>query len=331
MIRPRAARDRGAVLVTVLVLIAVMSVVAAAILDDVRFGIRRAVNLRLQDQARWYVLGTEALARGAIRLSWEQRPNISTLQSPWARGPQRYPVDGGFLEGVLSDGGNCFNLNSLVQGVAATGTLSVREAALDEYRGLLTAVGVPNNEVISLSNAAADWIDSDRVPRTGGAEDFFYERRDPPGRPANTLMSEVSELRAVAGYGQDLYRTLRPFLCALPTTAASTLNINMLRPDQAVLLVALLDGRLTEDRAADLIASRPASGYARPDDFWSRPVFDDMDLTETTRARVDVQTWYYTLAARVLLQDTYATGSALFRLYPAGRIELVARRHEEDE
>ena len=60
-------REReGMALLTVLLLVAVMSVVAVAILDDVRFSVRRATNLETQSQAQWYAAGAETLARGQI-------------------------------------------------------------------------------------------------------------------------------------------------------------------------------------------------------------------------------------------------------------------------
>ena len=51
---------------TVLLMVSVMSVVAVAILDDVRFSVRRTANVEFQSQAQWYAAGVENLARGQI-------------------------------------------------------------------------------------------------------------------------------------------------------------------------------------------------------------------------------------------------------------------------
>ena len=68
-------RDReGMALLTVLLLVAVMSVVAVAILDDVRFSVRRATNVETQSQAQWYAAGAETLARGQIDRLLRRRP-----------------------------------------------------------------------------------------------------------------------------------------------------------------------------------------------------------------------------------------------------------------
>jgi general secretion pathway protein K len=59
-------KREGMALLTVLLLVAVMSVVAVAVLDDVRFSVRRATNAETQAQAQWYASGAEALARRQI-------------------------------------------------------------------------------------------------------------------------------------------------------------------------------------------------------------------------------------------------------------------------
>ena len=70
--RRRRADREGMALLTVLLLVAVMSVVAVAILDDVRFSVRRAANVEFQSQAQWY-------AAGAENLPWtKKRKNEST-------------------------------------------------------------------------------------------------------------------------------------------------------------------------------------------------------------------------------------------------------------
>ena len=61
--RAKASRHReGMALLTVLLLVAVMSVVAVAVLDDVRFSVRRATNAEGQAQAQMYADGAELLA-----------------------------------------------------------------------------------------------------------------------------------------------------------------------------------------------------------------------------------------------------------------------------
>ena len=55
-------------MLTVLLLVAVLATLAAVVLDDIRFGLRRAANAEAVGQARWYALGAETLAAGQIGL-----------------------------------------------------------------------------------------------------------------------------------------------------------------------------------------------------------------------------------------------------------------------
>src|SRR3546814_2109829 len=54
--------QKGVALLTVLLLVAVMSVLVMGMLDDIRFGLRRTSNAQAMAQAQWYALGAESLA-----------------------------------------------------------------------------------------------------------------------------------------------------------------------------------------------------------------------------------------------------------------------------
>src|SRR3546814_13814786 len=58
--------QKGVALLTVLLLVAVMSVLVMGMLDDIRFGLRRASNAQAMAQAQWYALGAESLAMAQI-------------------------------------------------------------------------------------------------------------------------------------------------------------------------------------------------------------------------------------------------------------------------
>src|SRR3546814_8835933 len=75
--------QKGVALLTVLLLVAVMSVLVMGMLDDIRFGLRRASNAQAMAQAQWYALGAESLAMAQIdRLSTRRsEEHTSELQS----------------------------------------------------------------------------------------------------------------------------------------------------------------------------------------------------------------------------------------------------------
>ena len=103
-------------LLTVLLLVAVMSVVAVVILDDVRFSVRRATNVETQAQLQWYAAGAESLARRQVADLVAADPIRTPLEPRWDGRVFSFPIEEGALQAVVSDGQACFNLNSLVLG-----------------------------------------------------------------------------------------------------------------------------------------------------------------------------------------------------------------------
>jgi len=169
----RSRRDReGMALLTVLLLVAVMSVVAVAILDDVRFSVRRATNVEMQSQAQWYAAGAETLARGQIKQLLAVGPSRTPLEPAWNGRIVNFPVDGGAITATVSDGQACFNLNSLVLGFGED--LVARPQGAAQFRALGRAVGVADSRMQAITDALTDWLDADTIPLPLGAEDGAY-------------------------------------------------------------------------------------------------------------------------------------------------------------
>ncbi|MGO8609408.1 hypothetical protein ACC848_41335, partial [Rhizobium johnstonii] len=81
----------------------------------------------------------------------------------------------------------------------------------------------------------------------GGAEDSAYTGAATSYRTSGTLMTDISELRAVSGVTPEIYTKLRPWLCTLPVAKPSVINVNTLLPEQAPLFAMLLPDTLGVD------------------------------------------------------------------------------------
>src|SRR3546814_14392495 len=90
-------------------------------------------------------------------------------------------------------------------------------------------------------------------------------------RTGGALLAEVTELRAISGFDDAVYRRLRPYVCALPNAALSPINLNALDDDDAVLLTMLTDGEITPEPAQRLLRARPAVGRIGLPAFWPTP------------------------------------------------------------
>ena len=253
----RFDKERGTVLLTTLLIMAVMAAVSVAIMDDIRFAVKRTINVGDYAQADWYVKGAEDFAQSYI--SSQLGPLNSTAKNELFKEPQTFtfPYEGGVMILDVRDGTDCFALGSLV--TSKDGTADTTGGR--QFRNLLIALGWPDNDASNLTAVLTDWIDSDTQRGTNGAEDGDYLRRDPPHRTANTALASVMELRSLEGMTEELYQSIRPYLCARGSGETTKLNINTAEPIDAFLLSAILGGPDHYQTALQIISERPQEGY----------------------------------------------------------------------
>lgn len=325
----RRPEREGMALLTVLLLVAVMSVVAVALLDDVRFSVRRATNAETGGQAQWLASGAELMARDRIRRLMQMDPTRTPLQPEWNGRRLDFPIDNGAISATVSDGQACFNLNSVVLGVGED--LVARPEGAAQFRALGRAVGLPDSRMRAITDALTDWLDADNVALPLGAEDGAYAGLSTPYRTAGVMMAEASELRAVKGVDEDVYRRLRPYVCALPTSQLSPLNVNTLSIEQAPLITMLTLGVVTPQQARAVLARRPRDGWANGEAFWGQPALSNFTPNEGTRAQAVVLTRFFRLRVDVDYGGARAVRTALLEARPDGAVRTVIQRWTPEE
>lgn len=316
-------------LLAVLLLVAAMAALCVAILDDVRFSIRRTTNAEIQAQAQAYAAGAEALAAQEIGRLGAASPDRTPLRPAWNGRSLSFPVEEGEIRATLRDGQACFNINSLVLGQGED--LIAQPAGVAQFVALGVALGESRPRMSAVADAVIDWMDADGEARPGGAEDARYAGRAAGYRTAGVMMAEVSELRAVQGVDAALYARLRPWLCALPTTRLSPLNPNTLAVGQAPLLVAVSQGRLTLAAGKAAIEARPPDGWPDLEAFWAQPALAAAKPDEETRNQMSLVTRYFDLDVDVEIAGNPYRRTALIRLDPDGRAHTVIRRWISEE
>jgi general secretion pathway protein K len=263
------ASERGAALLTVLLLVAVISVLAASALGKLRLSTRLAENGAAMEQARAFAYAAETVATIRVNAILAQDPAETTLAGDWEGTPQPLPIPGGNATLTVTDGGNCFNLNGLVS-ETDIGVFTAQKNQIAVFVRLMKLLDIPGQNAEAIAESTADWIDTDGNALPAGAEDNAYAGKDVPYRPSNTLMTDPSEIRAVAGMTPKIYAVLAPWLCALPIAKPSTINVNTLQPEQASLLAMLYEDHMGLGQARSLLLERPATGYDNFDDYKSR-------------------------------------------------------------
>lgn len=322
------AAQRGVALLTVLLLVAIMTVLLMGMLDDIRFGVHRAGNAHAMAQAQRYAIGAEDVAMAQIRRMDRLGGGRTTLAGGWDGKVMTFPVEHGAISARLYDAGNCFNLNSVVEG--ATEQWQRRELGVRQYLALLDEVGIDGQRAQVLADSLVDWIDSDQARNPLGAEDASYGTRRPAYRTGGTLLAEVTELRAIEGYDAATYARLRPHVCALPENALSPLNPNTLQEEDAPLLAMLTLGAVQGAAARRAIAGRPHAGWTDLAAFWRAPALADAALPAEVKTQPALRTRYFGLDSRIEYDSAQLVLSALIR-NDTGSPRLVARRLTREE
>ena len=239
--------QRGAAIITALLVVALVAITASALLAQQSQALTRTEAGVARAQARAYTDTALHWARGILREDARHDADQKTgdhLGEPWAAGIAALPVEATLVSGTLNDAQGRFNLNNLVRNG------KVDAASVQIFLDLLETLSLPPD----LANAVVDWIDADSdVSSPGGAEDQNYLSRPAPYRAANRALVMVDELAYVQGFDARTLAKLRPFVTALAPVTRINLNTAPIEVVEAVMpelsdaeLRALVKERLTK-------------------------------------------------------------------------------------
>ncbi len=220
-----AVTERGVALITVLFVVAVVTLLAAQMLTLTRTGLARSDWLVRDAQVYQYALGGEQLARQILHSRFRQLRDQGIGISPVPPLLPPYQPELGLIRLQLVDSQGRVNLNNIA------GT-APQQAMVDRFfRHILDRP--------ALVPGLADWIDGDHQPRPGGGEDRDFLNRDIPRRTANRPLAHISEIRAAVPLDPATYGEVQGLLAALEQPTG--LNINSMPPA----LLPLIDPQLS--------------------------------------------------------------------------------------
>ncbi len=293
----RRRKQKGAALLIVLLLAATLSFVALSAMELTTRAAARTINVNARGESLWRAFAVETLILAAVEEIVSDESAVMSLDDPWATDPVEFPFDEGGARVFLTDGGACFNVNSLG---ASYGEGDGEEGG-GEFTRLAGHLGIGEFDAAALAQMIGDWVDDDTNRRPQGSEDEYYTALPSPYRTGNQPMASISELRAVRGVTRELYGTLKPYLCALNSGAPSVINVNMLSERHAPVLAAALGPAVTPQMAADLISARPPGGWTSVDVFLQTAPIGDLDIQSGDRFAVVSR---YLIARAEIVYDT---------------------------
>jgi general secretion pathway protein K len=229
------ARQRGVALIVALLVVALATVLIAALLNRGELANARTRNAIREMQAESYARGLEDYAAHVLMQDFQQNGSSSDSSSDiWAIPLPPTPVPGGQIQATMTDLDGRFNLNNLSNDAAVNPSQGSWATVFDR---LLVALKLDP----SLKQNVLDWMSND-----SSQTDAFYASQAVPYRRGQRIFSHVSELRLVKGFDGDTYAKISPYVSALPVN--TTINVNTAT---VPVIMTMIDG-MTEQTAASI-------------------------------------------------------------------------------
>lgn len=295
--------QRGMALIIGLMLVAMATLVAATLTFNLKLDQRRSLSLLTTQQSRQLALAAESWAAEILR---DDLNNSSTdhLGEEWAMQLPPVPAEGFLVQGLLEDMQGRFNLNNLV---GPDGKVVPEQLA--QFQRLLIALQIDPR----LAGIMGDWIDPDTQGGfPDGAEDDFYTSSDIPYRTPNTYITALTELQAVQGMDDEIFRKLMPYVSALPQ--GTQLNVNTAPPPVLQSLSETMDIFQAESLAAE------AAEEGFPDLQGFQTIVEEEGLQTLT-----LSSDYFRLTVRVTIGTYSLTMYSLLFRDPAGQVRPLLR------
>jgi general secretion pathway protein K len=204
LIRPRHAQHRGIALIIVMLVIAVLSVLAAGFAFSMRVETKLARNAQYEAEMLWLAWSGVELGRYVLgqQLTIPGEQTYTALNQVWAGGPggtnelladiqlEQIPLGAGHITVRIEDLERTFNLNFA--------NAEILERALE-------LVGVDLLDSGTIIAAIEDWRDTDELTRIGGAESDYYLALPRPHWAKDGPIDHLSELLLVRGMTPAIY------------------------------------------------------------------------------------------------------------------------------
>ncbi len=322
-------KQRGVALLVVMLIVAMIALIAANINGRNQISVRRTINLAQYDQAYWYALSAEELAKKVLKQDLEDSDNGEIhLQQYWAQTDVVFPAEYGEIGGNISDMQSCFNINALSMKTTEVENGQPKlPLPAKQFKGLLVALGMDDFSAERLTHTLKDYLDEDTTASIYGAEDAEYESRTVAYRAANTLMNHRSELRAVLGFDQEIYNKLAPYICAIPGYDRQVLNVNTIKVEKAAILAGMFDNKISVGEAESIINQRPADGYDSIDDFWNTGSISSLKGESNISSSFGIKSNYFLLEATTKVDSAVFRLDSVLRVSGKTKVEVLTRQY----
>lgn len=219
-------KQAGVALIAALILMTSIVLVLGNIFYRHQINVAQASLSMHQDQAFLLALSAESWAR---QLLDDDDQKFDHFDEIWAQAIPAMPVDGGLINGCISDLQSRFNINSLLVYKNYTELVSAISGDKSSFAKVWTNL-LRNQEIpydIDRLATVIDWLDANSSTMgSNGAERDIYEGLMPPQMIADSPMVQTSELASVIGYRVAEVQRLMPLMSVLPVLQNKKPNDN---------------------------------------------------------------------------------------------------------
>jgi len=275
--------QQGVALLMALLLVAVVTVLASAILWRVDIWVTQIKVLRDARQAHRLVMGGVDWARSVVYERQRQRVSKDHLGEAWATRVPPIPVAGGEISGQMFDEQSKFNMAWLLAG---------DPYAWGQYERLLQALGLPPSLAGALKSALSGKV-SERIRYMGTAS-----------------------LETLPGYTPEVIEKLGKYITLLPNMN-SKLNVNTAPVE---LIYAIVPG-LSLQQAKEIIDRRAAAPFEYTPDFYTLLTGDVRDKFRTES--ISVRSDFFRVEVHATFEQGRASAVALLRRKPSAWPDIV--------
>lgn len=217
-------KQSGFALLTVLLVVALVSMVASELLYQQEINIKRSGFMIHQSHSLSVSYGFEGWVKKGLKADLENN-QTDHLNEEWAQPLLPVDFEGGLVSGEMRDLQGQLNLNNILE------TDSAKQVFWRSALQRVLQQQLVNNQVIrdfqGFGDVLHDWVDADDEPRDFGAESANYLLQQPAYRAANQPLVMVSELQKLQGLQNltdvEVY-ALTKWLTALPSSTAVNIN-----------------------------------------------------------------------------------------------------------
>ena len=321
--RLQHSRQSGVALLAALILMLAVVMVMGTIFYRHQIDITQAAASVHSDQALLLAMSGENWARQLLSDQEDDRA-VDSFDEDWAQALPMLPVDGGLITGCISDLQGRININSFANYSAQ----SLQQEIDDDKSGLaivwlrlLTQLDL----VADPSRVAqiVDWLDADSsLINSWGAEQADYDGLLSPRVPANSKITDISELAAIKSYQVAEVQLLAPWLSALPQS--TKININTASQP----MINALAGTLSQDIADLVMEERPFDSIDEFQQFIAENT--QLEIPEVQlrwpKELISVNSDYFELYLEVILGEARIEVRSIMERFNRNEPVIIARQ-----